>query len=329
MTDALPNPSQRDLSVAVRDIAPVEHGPSDPWNALRLQFNRTLALPPFSPNGVDVKAVHAAYAVVPQVPADANFRWGNLEPVGAPIELPPGTTQEQAGAFLVHAWTLLYQAIVHESGLPIIFAGRWGMLVNHQAAFLVCIEAGGLRLVLLPTLSLQGRTIAFSLGHCVLCHQGWMTAHDPSKDADWAHLSSQYDHLFFQPGNAYHEVHLAYHDPQQPARYWHRYRTWMDRLLSGLGGRRWGIGAGELFYTGGEYPGNEIYYSTELHSFFHFKIGERAVPLGSPPGVLYSNVSTLIAKLTMAWRTGFTEDTGKLPGRPRRFGTEIEYQEEQ
>ena len=329
MTDALPNPSQRNGSFEVRDSGAGESKPSDPWNALRLQFNRPLTLPQFSHRGVDVKAVHAAYARIPQVPPDAKFRWGSIDPVGAPIELPPGTTQEQAGAFLVHAWTLLYQSIVHESDLPVIFAGRWGSLVNHQAAFLVCIEAGGLRLVLLPTLSLQGRTIRVSLGHCVLCYQGWMTAHDPSKDADWAHLSSHYDYLFFQPGNAYHEVHTAYHDPVRPARYWHLYRTWMDRLLSGLGGHRWGIGVGELTYTDGEYPGNQIFYSDELHSFVHFKIGERAVPLGSTPGVLYAQVSNLIAQSTMMWRSLSSEEESRSPGKPKRLGVEIEYLEEQ
>jgi hypothetical protein len=167
--------------------------------------------------------------------------------------------------------------------------------------------------------------------HVVLClgHGGNNGPLARIDDADWAHLSSHYDYLFFQPGNAYYEVHTAYHDPERPARYWHLYRTWMDRLLSGLGGYRWGIGVGELTYTDGEYPGNQIFYSDELQSFFHFKIGERAVPLGSTPGVLYAQVSHLIAQSTMMWRSRSSEEESRSPEKPKRLGVEIEYLEEQ
>lgn len=304
--------------------------PSDPWQALHPQYAMPITtLPALSPHGVDLKAIRDAVSKVPDVPAGTNFRWGEMETVGAPLELPRHMSSDEALAYLLHAWTLTYKAVVFDSQLPVEMAGRWGLLADNQIAFLAWFNIGGPRLVVLPTLSLQGRTIHMSMYHCVLCHQGWMTAHDPAKHGDMVHLSSCYDHLFFQPGGAYHDVHCAFHDHLRPARYWHRHRTWVDSVVRILGGRRLGIGDGEIDFSGGEMPGTPIFWSGELKSFFHFKIGEQAVPSGSPPGVTYSHLRTKIAEMMGEWRRTFVATSQTKLERPKRVGIEVEYLEEQ
>lgn len=303
--------------------------PSDPWQALHPRYAEPLRLPLLSPNGVDLKAIRAAYSCIPDVPAGTSFRWGNMEPVGVPVELPAGINSEAAAAYLLHTWALAYQALVFDSGLPVELAGRWGLFSDSQAAFLVWINIGGIRLVLLPTLSLQGRTIHMSLAHCVLLHQGWMTGHDPQKHGDMVHLSSQYDFLFQQPGSAYYEVLLGYFDKERLYRYWSKHRTWIDSLLRVVGGGKFGLGDGEINFTGFDRPAYPIFFSEELRSFVHFKIGEPGVPSGSPPGVTYSHVRTKIAEMMGEWRRTFTAPIQTKLERPKRLGIEIEYLEEQ
>ena len=330
------NQSPRDIALrshlggAERAGSTLVARPSDPWQALHPQYAVPLStLPALSPHGVDLRAIREAVSTIPDVPAGTNFRWGNMETVGAPLELPTRISSEDAVAYLLHAWAVTYKAVVFDSQLPVEMAGRWGLLSDNQIAFLAWFNIGGPRLVVLPTLSLQGRTIHMSLYHCVLCHQGWMTAHNPSKHGDLVHLSSQYDHLFFQPGGAYYELNLAFHDKLRPARYWHRHRTWIDSVVQMLGGRKLGIGDGEIDFCGGEYPGTPIFWSQELHSFFHFKVGEHAVPSGSPPGVTYSHLRTKIAEMMGEWRRTFVAPNQTKLERPKRVGIEVEYLEEQ
>jgi len=273
--------------------------PRDEWDALTSQFRRELTVPPFPTDGRGTQAAIAAATLIVPVPASAKFHFHGPEPVGIPVELPPSMHESEADAALIHLWILLYKQIVQDSGLPVMLSGRWGLLDAQQSSFLVWLNAGPTQLVVVPTLRRYGRTISISIAHSVLCHQGWMRAHDPRRPADWADLCSNYEKYFFTPGNAYYEVMRGWHEHRV---YWHHQRTWMDKLLAAFGGRRFGWGDGEVAFTTGEFPGNPIYFCKEFNSFVHFYVGDRAVPHGSQPGVQLKQISTMIASSSRDWK---------------------------
>lgn len=297
--------------------------PADAWDALQPQYAQPLAVPEFTGEPRDPGAVVQAWQAIPSIPYSLFKHYKGPEPVGIPIELPDGLSEAEADGLLVHAWAFLYQRIVQDSKLPITIAGRLGTLNSEQAAFMVWLDAGPTRLVVMPMLRRYGRTISIGLAHTVLCHQGWMTGHDPRIIAHCVDLCTNYEMYFHQQGRAYTEYTEAFHNGNV---YWHHIRTWLDKLLARAGGR-WGWGEGHIIFTTAEYPGTEVFFSKVLNSFYHFSIGEPLVPEGSPPGNLLRQISTLVATTTMQWAQHLRPEDDLQVEVPRRSGVTTTFRE--
>lgn len=297
--------------------------PEDAWDAIQPQYAQPLTVPEFTGEPRDAAAVVQAWQSIPSIPNALFKHYKGPEPVGIPIELPNGLSDAEADGLLAHAWAFLYQRIVQDSNLPIVIAGRLGALNSEQAAFMVWLDAGPTRLVVIPMLRRYGRTISIGLAHSVLCHQGWMTAHDPRVIAHCADLCTNYELYFHQQGRAYYEYQVAFHTGHI---YWHNVRTWMDKLLA-RAGARWGWGEGQIIFTTPEYTGNPVFYSEVLNSFYHFSIGERLVPEGSPAGNLLRQISTTIATTTMQWAQSLRPEGDLHVEPPRRSGVTTTFRE--
>lgn len=310
--------------VVGESVSPLSERPKDDWDALSAQFASPLTVPPFPLQGGNASTYGDCFQRIPAVPANARFRLAGSTPVGLPIELAPEATVEEANATLAHLWLLLYKRVVQESMLPVVLSGRWGLLTPEQSAFMVWLDAGPTRLVVIPTLRRFGRTISASIAHCVLCHQGWMRAHDPALHSHWADLSANYDLFFHRPGSAYYEFTCEW---ENGASQWHHGRTWMDKLMTACGAGRWGWGDGEVIFTTSEYPGNPVFFSKELKSFVHFMVGEPAVPEGSEPGVLLAQVKAIIAAATREWQLRSTNQADLHIELPQRGGQAMTFRE--
>jgi hypothetical protein len=158
---------------------------------------------------------------------------------------------------------------------PRAYGGLFQMPSDSSLTFGIWAEYETWRLLVVPQLRLAVEQISFNISHVVLWRQGWMTEHGED-DFGWADLSTNYQkHL--ADGGTYWEVAASW---KKGKRFW-----WKSRF---------GIGFDQSV-------GESLAVSEQFNSFYHFKVGDRCLRPGKPPGHDLGAAQQTIDGLVQRW----------------------------